>query len=167
MQSLSLSSAPLLDTSFQNLQKIFKVLFQLRRSDHRRGFFNGRNFCLDIVTSDGTLIGTTGFREVEFPEKCKTDQAHTHPKTWLLFIVKGEGDEKARPVERRHCRVGRNYPQVGIHKIIMKCQSRTLELWSNMASNYHILTNAIDRNHQRKGICKEAYRACEQVNVCL
>ena len=38
---------------------------QMRRSDHRRGFFNGRNLCLDIVTSDGTLVGTTGFREVK------------------------------------------------------------------------------------------------------
>merc|ERR1719365_303758 len=42
---------------------------QLRRSDHRRGFFNGRNLCLDIVTRDGTLVGTTGFREVKVMRK--------------------------------------------------------------------------------------------------
>ena len=71
----------------------------MRRSDHRRGFFNGRNLCLDIVTSDGTLVGTTGFREVE-NIKMK------------MNLVAGEGDEEAGPVERGHSRVGSYHTQV-------------------------------------------------------
>merc|ERR1719430_1814245 len=76
---------------------------QLRRSDHRRGFFNGRNFCLDIVTSDGMLVGTTGFREVK--------------------VMRKQGQLREGTAE-----------------------------WGAI----------IHKSHQRKGICKEAYRACEQ-----
>ena len=72
---------------------------QMRRSDHRRGFFNGRNLCLDIVTSDGTLVGTTGFREVK-NIKMK------------MNLVAGDGDEEAGPVERGHSRVGSYHTQV-------------------------------------------------------
>ena len=56
-----------LDLEYNAVKNSFCQMFpcQVRRSDHRRGFFNGRNLCLDIVTGDGLLIGTTGFREVK------------------------------------------------------------------------------------------------------
>jgi len=94
------------ETMLPNLSNLCPISWpdvQVRRSDHRRGFFNGRNLCLDIVTSDGLLIGTTGFREVK--------------------VMRKQG----------------------------KLREGTAE-WGAI----------IHKSHHRRGICKEAYKACEQ-----
>ena len=62
----------------------------------------------------------------------------------------GQSDEKAGSVEGGDSRMGRNYTQVGRDK--------------DKKTRHPNFTNVtIDRSHQRRGICKEAYRACEQV----
>jgi len=94
------------ETMLPNLPSLCRMSWsdmQLRRSDHRHGFCNGRNLCLDIVTSDGTLVGTTGFREVK--------------------VMRKQGQLREGTAE-----------------------------WGAI----------IHKSHQRRGICKEAYRACEQ-----